>query len=298
MLKVVGLVENTTESPNLKCKHGLSLYIETERHRILFDMGPNDLFLKNAKELGVDIASIDIAVISHGHVDHCGGLKSFLEANKTARIYLRPQALARHYVKVLGLPFYAGMDKKLVSSVSNGCVSGFSNGSVSGVSNGCVFKDRFVFTEDCCIVDDEITLFANDIRQFRLPKSDGNLLARKDGRIVPDDFYHEQNLLISSGDRRILVCGCAHSGIVNIVNKAKDIMGAYPTDVIGGFHLYEPASKRYEDSLYIDSVACELEKSKASYYTCHCTGIEAFDKMKPRLGCRLAYLHTGTEICL
>lgn len=87
MLKIVGLVENTTESPNLKYKHGLSLYIETERHRILFDMGPNDLFLENARKLGVDIASIDIAVISHGHVDHCGGLKSFLKGNSTARIY-------------------------------------------------------------------------------------------------------------------------------------------------------------------------------------------------------------------
>ena len=85
MLKIVGLVENTTESPNLKYKHGLSLYIETERHRILFDMGLNDLFLENARKLGVDIASIDIAVISHGHVDHCGGLKSFLKRNSTAR---------------------------------------------------------------------------------------------------------------------------------------------------------------------------------------------------------------------
>ena len=136
MLKIVGLVENTTESPNLKYKHGLSLYIETERHRILFDMGPNDLFLENARKLGVDIASIDIAIISHGHVDHCGGLKSFLKGNSTARIYIRPQALERHYVKVLGIPFYAGIDKTLVSG------------------------GRFVFTEDLCVVDDEITLLS------------------------------------------------------------------------------------------------------------------------------------------
>lgn len=274
MLKIVGLVENTTESPNLKCKHGLSLYIETERHRILFDMGPNDLFLENARKLGVDIASIDIAVISHGHVDHCGGLKSFLKRNSTARIYIRPQALERHYVKVLGIPFYAGIDKTLVSG------------------------GRFVFTEDLCVVDDEITLLSNDIRRFGLPQSDDNLFVKRGGRLVPDDFCHEQNLLISSEGRHILVCGCAHSGIVNIINKAKNIIGAYPTDVIGGFHLYEPVAKRYKDPLYIDSVACELERSKAFYYTCHCTGIETFDKMKPRLGCRLAYLHTGTEIYL
>lgn len=274
MLRIVGLVENTTESPMLECKHGLSLYIETEKHRILFDMGPNGLFLKNAKKLGVDIASVDMAVISHGHVDHCGGLKSFLKENGTARIYMRPQALERHYVKVLGLPFYAGIDKTLVS------------------------EDRFVFTEDLCMVDDEITLFSNDITQFALPKSDGNLFAKKGGRLVPDDFCHEQNLLISSGDESVLVCGCAHSGIVNIVNKAKVVLGDYPTAVVGGFHLYEPVAKRYESLEYIDSVACALDESKAFYYTCHCTGIEAFDRMEMRLGGRLAYLHTGSEIRL
>lgn len=113
MIKVVVLVENTTESSKLKCKHGFSLYAETENHKILFDMGPDDLFLKNAEALGVDIAAIDTAVISHGHVDHCGGLKSFLKQNEQAKIYLRPQAMEGHYVKVFGFPFYVGMDRTL-----------------------------------------------------------------------------------------------------------------------------------------------------------------------------------------
>ena len=64
MIKIVVLLENTTESSNLKCKHGFSLYAETEKHKILFDMGPNDFFLRNAETLGVDIADIDIAVLS------------------------------------------------------------------------------------------------------------------------------------------------------------------------------------------------------------------------------------------
>ena len=85
MVKIVVLLENTKESPKLKCKHGLSLYAETEAHKILFDMGPNVLFLKNAEALGVDITDVDIAVISHGHVDHCGGLKYFLEKNQKQR---------------------------------------------------------------------------------------------------------------------------------------------------------------------------------------------------------------------
>ena len=116
MVKIVVLLENTTESSKLKCKHGLSLYAETEKHKILFDMGPNELFLKNAEALGVNIADIDIAVISHGHVDHCGGLKYFLEKNRKAKIYIRPQALEAHCVKVLGIPFYAGIDRALLSA--------------------------------------------------------------------------------------------------------------------------------------------------------------------------------------
>lgn len=103
--KIIVLLENTTESSKLKCKHGLSLYAETENHKILFDMGPDALFLKNAEAIGVNIADIDVAVISHGHVDHCGGLKYFLEKNQKAKIYLRPQAFEEHYVKVIRIPF-------------------------------------------------------------------------------------------------------------------------------------------------------------------------------------------------
>lgn len=272
MVKIVVLLENTTESSNLKCKHGLSLYAETEKHKILFDMGPDALFLKNAEALGVNVADIDIAVISHGHVDHCGGLKYFLEKNRKAKIYIRPQALEAHYVKVLGIPFYAGIDRALLSA------------------------DRFVFADDIHVIDDEITLFSNVAGQFPLPKSDGNLFVKRNGRMIPDDFCHEQNLIITSGDKKILVCGCAHAGIVNIIERAKTITGDNPTAVIGGFHLYEPTKKRYERDEYIDSVAAALAEIKSSYYTCHCTGEKAYEKMKARLGAHLTYLHTGAEL--
>lgn len=272
MVKIVVLLENTTESSKLKCKHGLSLYAETDTHKILFDIGPNDLFLRNAEALGVNIADIDIAVISHGHVDHCGGLKYFLEKNQKAKIYIRPQALEAHYVKVLEIPFYAGIDSTLLST------------------------DRFVFTDDTHVIDDEITLFSNVTGQFPLPRSDGNLFVKRNGRMVSDDFCHEQNLIITSGDNRVLICGCAHAGIVNIARRAKTLVGNDPTTVIGGFHLYEPTKKRYESGEYIDSVAAALAEIKSSYYTCHCTGGKAYEKMKTRLGARLTYLRTGLEL--
>ena len=272
MIKIVVLLENTKESPNLKCKHGLSLYAETETHKILFDMGPNALFLKNAEALGVDIADVDIAVISHGHVDHCGGLKYFLRKNKKAKIYLRPAAIEKHYVKVLGIPFYAGIDRSLLSS------------------------NRFVFTDDIYAIDDELTLFSSVTGRFPLPKSDGNLFVKRNGKIIADDFCHEQNLIIASGGSRVLFCGCAHAGIVNIVRRAEELIGSDLTTVIGGMHLYEPTKKRYESDEYIDRVAAALAETESSYDTCHCTGKKAYEKMKVRLGDRLTYLRTGFEL--
>ena len=274
MAKIVVLLENTKESPKLKCKHGLSLYAETEKHKILFDMGPNALFLKNAEALGVDIAAVDIAVLSHGHVDHCGGLKYFLEKNKKAKIYIRPQIAEKHYVKVLGIPFYAGIDSTLLSD------------------------DRVVFTDDIHMIDDEIMLFSDVIGSFPLPKSDGNLFVKRSSKMVPDDFCHEQNLIITSGESRILLCGCAHAGIVNIARHAKTIIGSEPTAVIGGMHLYEPVGKRYESDSYIADVAAALAKNESTYYACHCTGEKVYERMKARLGARLTYLRTGAELRL
>ena len=83
------LVENTSISKELGSEHGLSLYIETKKHKIMFDVGASDLFLQNAKGLDVNIADIDFLVISHGHYDHGGGLKTFLEENKIGRASCR-----------------------------------------------------------------------------------------------------------------------------------------------------------------------------------------------------------------
>ena len=146
--------------------------------------------------------------------------------------------------------------------------------------------------------DNELMLFSDVGGQFPLPKSDGNLYAKRNGKIIADDFCHEQNLVITSGDTQILLCGCAHAGIVNIVRRAEELIGSVPSAVIGGMHLYEPTKKRYESNEYINDVAGALAKIKSSYYTCHCTGKKACEKMKPCLGNRLKYLATGAELLI
>lgn len=274
MIKIVSLLENTTVSSACKAKHGLSLYIETAKHKILFDLGPNGLFLQNAEALGIDVKSVDAVILSHGHVDHGGGLGRFLQTNERAKIYLRPQATDKHFVKVLGLPFFCGINADLVKG------------------------DRFVFTDELTVVDDEITLFSDVKKTFPLPKADDKLLAKTSQKTRADDFCHEQNLILTVDGKTTLVCGCAHAGIANILNDAKRLIGRYPDTVIGGFHLYEPASKKYESKEYIDSVANELLKSGSVFFTCHCTGIKAYEIMKRSLNSDLSYLHTGDSVVL
>ena len=80
-MKLTVLTENTTGSPHLIAEHGLSLYLETKDLRLLFDTGQTDALIANAAFLGVDLGTVDLAVLSHGHYDHGGGIAAFLQHN-------------------------------------------------------------------------------------------------------------------------------------------------------------------------------------------------------------------------
>lgn len=89
-MKITTLVENSCVSKDLEAVHGLSFLIETEGTKILMDMGPGEEFLRNADKLGINISDVDYAVISHGHNDHGGGLRSFLKKKpKSECLYSR-----------------------------------------------------------------------------------------------------------------------------------------------------------------------------------------------------------------
>ncbi len=273
-MKVTALLENTTASPACRARHGLSLYIETARHKILFDLGPDGTFADNAARLGIDLRAVDTVILSHGHRDHGGGLARFLAGNDTAKIYLRPAAAAPHYIRVCGIPFSVAIDASLVAG------------------------DRFVFTDGVTVIDRELTVFSDVGQTFPLPASDRKLWRRQDGRLTPDDFAHEQSLLLTEGGRTTLFCGCSHAGIVNITHRAAELAGGAVDTVIGGFHLYNPPTRRYESPAYIASVAQALSEGGSTFYTCHCTGARAVRQMEPPLGDRLRTLSTGEMLTL
>lgn len=274
MIRIITLVENTTSTTKYQCKHGLCLYIETTKHKILFDLGQDDLFIENAKKLNVDISEIDTVIISHGHKDHGGALKHFLRLNSKAKIYIRKEAFEPHYIKVFGLPFNVGLNNEL--SLSN----------------------QIIFTDEETIIDEELCLFSNVKNQKYILNANKVLYAKKDGQLISDDFSHEQNLVITADGEKILFAGCSHAGIANIQNKAEILISNGIDFVIGGFHLYNPPTRKYESNEIICRLANDLKEKGSVYYTCHCTGRKAYEQMKEVIGKRLHYLSTGEEIWL
>ena len=251
------LCENTSLCDSFGCEHGLSLYIESGEHKILFDMGQTNLFEANAKKLGIDLAEIDFAVLSHGHYDHSGGLKRFLEINKSAPVYLSRYAFEPHYS---GAERYIGVDQSLQEC------------------------KRLVFTEDFLQITENMQLCSCNGNPPLHPVECFGLNMIDNGRIIPEDFRHEQYLTVIENGKKIVISGCSHKGILNIANWLK------PDILIGGFHFskIEPCAPR------LHTAAEELLKTGTKYYTCHCTGTEQFASMKKIMGNKLEYISAGT----
>ena len=273
-MKLIVLSENSSVSDTLEHEHGLSIYIETAEHRILFDTGAGSAFQRNAEKLGVDLATVDLLVISHGHYDHGGGLRTFLKVNSRATIYLHKQAFEAHYSKRAEGVADIGLDQTLLPN------------------------ERFVFCGDQAVIDDNIEVFSRVKSKRFFPSCNATLLMKHGDDFVPDDFAHEQNLVIRSSGKTMLVAGCAHKGIVNIVDACKDRLGQFPDYVVGGFHLSGSRENRSEAPDVVDAIGEYLASTPSQYFTCHCTGMESFQRLKRILGEKIRYLPTGDRITI
>lgn len=262
-MKITVLAENTTKNPELIPEHGLSLFIQTEQRRILFDMGQTDAFAINAEKLGIDLSVVDAAVLSHGHYDHGGGIRTFLKKNGSAPIYLSRRAFGGHYH---GSEKYIGLDKNLMQS------------------------DRLHFVDDSLWIDERLALFSCNKEMRVHPTESFGLEVCIDGTHYPEEFLHEQYLLIREGSRRILISGCSHKGILNIVDWFR------PDVLVGGFHFMKLDPESEEGRAKLTNAAEELLRSPTMYYTGHCTGETQFNYLKEIMGDRLAYLSTGCTI--
>ena len=258
-MKIISLLENTTNRQDLSVEHGLSLYIEANGQKILFDMGQTDMFAKNASKLGVDLSKVDFAVVSHGHSDHGGGLRTFLDLNKTAKVYVQRTAFDRNYN---------------------------AEGSFIGLDESLASHPRIVKVDDKLDLADGITLFScNNLQRFAPMLDFGFTKDCAQGK-VKDTFDHEQHLVIAKNGKKVVISGCTHKGIDEIVRWFE------PDVVVGGFHY-----AKITDFEWLECMATTLDLYRTTFYTCHCTGINQFEFMKKHMS-RLNYLACGQTITL
>ena len=134
------------------------------------------------------------------------------------------------------------------------------------------------------MIDDGLALYTCNERETLLPINSDGLTVVLNGKYVPEKFRHEQYLLISDNEKRVLISGCSHKGVENIVNWF------HPDVMVGGFHLMnQPLDEALEQ------LARRLDAAMTDYYTCHCTGEEQYAYMKPLMK-RLRYIAAGQTI--
>lgn len=268
-MRITTLMENKTERDDLRASHGLSLFVEFKGKKILFDIGQNKGFLKNAGRLGIDLDDVDYVIISHGHYDHGKKLNHFLKRNHKAKVYLSEHAYDNHTVRVAKL---------------------FKDIGIKRVKD----KTRVEFVKGKVNLFDD--LFLTDGVSFKQEVlSDERLYVKKEGVMVQDNFEHEIYAVFKEKDQYILLTGCSHKGIRNITDtlqKEHDIHFDY---VIGGYHLMRYDTKNQDHVNYIEELGNSFKRVNTKFYACHCTGDDAFNHLDHIMS-NLYPLHVGDVI--
>lgn len=267
MLQITTLIENLVYATGLTAEHGLAIYMDTGSVKVLFDTGQSGAFLNNASRLGIDPASIDALVLSHGHYDHTGGLSAFLAQNRKARIYLKSGLFAQkyhRYDRFIGTPPLSEAMQKRVTYVE-------------GVTPLC---DSLYIVPDIPVHNPLDTSFTH-------------FFLREGETFVPDRFDDELFLAAVSGQKLSVISSCSHRGITNMMACAVQQF-PLPIDLIlGGFHLLRGNPER--DEIVIEAL-CKLQPERMG--VCHCTGLDAYIKLAKAYTGTLFYNHTGYSLTL
>ena len=262
-MKWTVLSDNRSCDGSLETEHGLSILLETNQHRILLDTGASDVFIRNAKTIGIDLSTVDYVFISHGHSDHAGGLRHFMSINDHAKVIVSPYAISGK--------FYS--KRHYFHSITTRWPE--------------VIQERLIFVDDSCDIDKDLYIIAHIPQIHPMPQGNQHLFVEDtDGSYVNDDFRHELALYTNG----LLFTGCTHSGLENILSACP-----YPVKtVVGGFHLLD--DHETEEELTTLAQRLKASYSKTQFYTSHCTGDKVFAILKAVMGEQLHAFSCGTTI--
>ena len=241
----------------------------------------------------------------HDRCAYAHGLSFYVETSKHKLLVdLGPSDAALHNAKELGIDL-SKVDTVVLSHGHydhSGGIMPFANINsdariyMQETADADYYADDGERAEGDHRIDDELELFTIRKRSHDLPFTNKRLLIKENGELRRDDFVHEQYLVISEGDKKILISGCAHNGILSILDAFKAKYGAEPDMVISGFHLMKKTGYTDDELLQIVSMGTELMRYSTKFVTCHCTGETAYEIMKNVLGDQLQYVHSGENV--
>jgi 7,8-dihydropterin-6-yl-methyl-4-(beta-D-ribofuranosyl)aminobenzene 5'-phosphate synthase len=277
-MKVTALVENTRVGggPDVCAEWGLSLHIEHQDLRLIFDSGASEAFSRNAAKLGIDLSQVDMAVLSHHHADHGGGLCRFLEINTRAKVFLSRKVPGLCSMRALGIGLRSvGLDRGLFRK----------------------HLDRLEFVDGYTSIAPDVHLLDDFGLEFARPKANRRLYVKQGGKWVQDSFDHELALLVKRPDGLVVFTGCSHRGIANIIHAVCQAFEGVPIRaVFGGLHLVgiPVLNTMAESRADVERLGETLLKYPIDrIFTGHCTGTRGFRILKETLGDRLMLFAAG-----
>lgn len=272
-MKVYALMQDDKRRNSaFMAEHGLSLYFEHGGKRILFDTGASDSFIYNATLLGIDLSKVDVCVLSHAHNTSTGGLRYFLNINDRAKVYMKHAARGDFYIKKLFSQERTSIDPVLFQTHS----------------------DRLKLIEEDTEIADGV--YAANVKKYRhYPLYSSLMYKKQDGVFVRDDLAHEIFVAIRTVRGIVVLTGCSHHGVINILKTADENYGRV-YGVAGGFHLNGTSClgfrRKKEPAIEVRAIAKYLSSHRIKkVYTGHCTQQKQFEKLE--LHARAKRIYTG-----
>lgn len=275
-MQITVLIDNTGES-ELLCEWGLSFLIDYGGRRILLDFGASCRFAQNASALGIDLATVDCAVLSHAHHDHGGGIPVFLELNAKAPIYIATEAEEDCWAKGR-------------SHSKGGLLAALFEQRYIGLPYGTLEK-----------AGDRLTRVSGPLQiapgAWLIPHcgnteagSRQRLYRKRNGKLRTDDLKHEMSLVCEGEGGLVVLNSCSHTGPETILAEVSRVLpGRKILAYIGGLHLYKTGRRG------VAKVAGALRAAGVEQlYTGHCTGEKAMEVLQESLCVR--QLHSGLRI--